>query len=228
AAATGSDRVLLYLHGGSYLFCSPATHRSITFSLAEQASARVFALDYRLAPEDPFPAAVEDAVAALRALRSIGVDPSRVVVAGDSAGGGLALSALLALRDAGDPLPAAAILFSPWTDLAVTGASISDPRYRNFLRRMAKLYLADAPDTDPLASPLYANLRGLPPLLIHASEGEMLRDDSTRLATAALDAGVAATLELWPTSLPHAWHVFAPFLPEGREALARAAAFIRS
>lgn len=230
-AGGGDTRVLLYLHGGGYYFCSPETHRSVTVSLASSADARVFAPDYRLAPEHRFPAAVEDAVAAYRHLIAM-VPASRIVIAGDSAGGGLALATLLSLRDAGDDPPAGAVLFSPWTDLAATGASIvgndrSDVLFHGRrIAEAARIYLAGASPTDPLASPLYGDLTGLPPLFIQASDSEVLLDDSTRLVEKATAAGVAVAFRAWH-NLPHVWQFFAPFLPEARAALADAAAFIR-
>lgn len=230
--AAKTARTLLYLHGGGYYFCSPATHRVITVGLAIGAEARAFVPDYRLAPEHRFPAAVEDAVRAYRGLLGAGTPAHRIVVGGDSAGGGLALALLLSLRDAGDPLPAGAALFSPWTDLAATGDSIlrndrSDPMFHG--RRIAegaRLYLGDAQATEPLASPLYADLAGLPPLFIQASDSEVLLDNSTRLAEKARKAGVAVEFRAWH-KLPHVWQFFAPFLPEGRAALAETAQFIR-
>jgi monoterpene epsilon-lactone hydrolase len=225
-------RTLLYFHGGGYCFCSPATHRPITLALATGADARAVVPLYRLAPEHRFPAAVEDAVAAYRRLVAMGTPPGRIVVGGDSAGGGLALSMLLSLRDAGDPLPAGAVLFSPWTDLAATGASLvandrSDVMFHGYsIAKGARVYLGDAPPTHPLASPLYGDLRGLPPLFIQVSDSEVILDDSTRLAAKATAAGVTVDLKQWHR-LPHVWQIFAPRLPEARAALAEAAAFIR-
>ncbi len=232
AGDPAAGRTLLYLHGGGYSFCSPRTHRPITLQLAAAAEARSFVPDYRLAPEHPFPAAVEDAVAAYRQLRAAGTPARRIVVAGDSAGGGLALAMLLSLRDAGEALPAGAVLFSPWTDLACTGASLvgndaSDVMFRgDSISRGAARYLGGAPATNPLASPLYADLGGLPPLFIQASDSEVLLDDSTRLAAKAGEAGVRVSYRAW-RRLPHVWQLFTPFLPEARAALAEAAAFIR-
>lgn len=231
-SAAPDARTLLYLHGGGYYFCSPETHRVITIGLAAGSEARVYVPDYRLAPEHRFPAAVEDAVAAYRGILAQGAAPERVVVAGDSAGGGLALALLLALRDAGDALPAGAVLFSPWTDLAATGASLtrndrSDAMFRGHrIAGAARIYLGDTPPTHPLASPLYADLAGLPPLFIQASDSEVLLDDAARVAEKAAKAGVAVEFRTWH-KLPHVWQFFAPFLPEGRAALAEAAAFIR-
>jgi len=225
-------RVILYLHGGGYYFCSPRTHRAITFGLAPRAAADVFSLDYRLAPEHPFPAALDDALAAWRALVASGVPAARAVIAGDSAGGGLALAALVALRDAGEPLPAGALLFSAWTDLAATGASMRDndgrdPMFRAAVfERVAPLYLGATPATHPLASPLYADLRGLPPLFLRAGSTEVLLDDTRRVAARARAAGVDVDCEVWP-DMPHIWPIYAPFMPEARRALDDAARFVR-
>jgi epsilon-lactone hydrolase len=224
---------ILYLHGGGYYFCSPQTHRSLVFALARRSRARIFSLDYRLAPECPFPAALDDALAAYRWLVADGVSPRTIVIAGDSAGGGLALATLLALRDAGDPLPAGGLLFSPWTDLAATGASIAsndgrDPMFVGAaIGRAAKLYLGDADPRNPRASPVYGRFDGLPPLFIQVGDTEVLLDDSTRVADRARAAGVAVDLEIWP-NMPHVFQMFAPFMPEANRALDRAASFIRS
>lgn len=224
------SRVILYLHGGGYFFGSPASHRPITIRLAVQTGARVFALDYRRAPEWPFPCALEDALAAYDALART-MPASQIVLAGDSAGGGLTLATLLALRDAQKPLPSKAIVLSPWTDLAATGASItgnarSDPMFHaECIRHDARHYLKATPATHPLASPLYAELSGLPPLLIQASSSEVLLDDSRRFAGKATRAGVDVRLSVWH-GLPHVWQLFCPLLPEARAALDEAARFI--
>jgi acetyl esterase/lipase len=226
-------RCILYFHGGAYVAMSARTHRSVTSRLATWSDARLFALDYRRAPEHRFPAALDDALAAYRALIAAGTPASRIVLAGDSAGGGLALSLLVALRDAGDPQPAAAVLFSPWTDLAASGNSIigNDAAdallFGSWVAEVARHYLGDTPATNPLASPVYADLAGLPPLLIQVSDSEVLLDDSRRVCETARQAGVEAKLQIWP-GLPHGWQVFAPILPEGRAALRDASAFIRA
>jgi acetyl esterase/lipase len=230
--ASPTRRLVLYLHGGGYFFCSPRTHRPITYGLAAGADVTLFALDYRLAPEHRFPAALDDAVAAYRTLVSDGFAPERIAIAGDSAGGGLALATLLALRDAGTPLPAAAVLFSPWTDLAATGETLvtndrSDVMfYGRGIAPAARYYLGDAAPDTPLASPLYGDLQGLPPLLIQASDSEVLLDDSRRLAEKAARAGVPVEVKTWRKT-PHAWQLFSPFLPEARAALSEAGGFIR-
>ncbi|HEV1993284.1 MAG TPA: alpha/beta hydrolase [Candidatus Acidoferrum sp.] len=223
------NTVLLYLHGGGYFGCSAESHRSITVFFALQGF-RVFAPDYRLAPENRFPAAVEDAVAVYRALLSTGYPSQRIVIAGESAGGGLALSLMLALRAASVPLPAAAALFSPWTDLAATGDSIrtNTDRCAMFIgadvAASARYYLGDTDPRNPLASPLYADLSGLPPLLIHVGADEVLRDDSTRLAERARAAGVPVELKIWPV-VPHAWQLAPHLIPEARHSLRESAAF---
>jgi epsilon-lactone hydrolase len=226
-------RCILYLHGGGYILMSPQTHRPITTRLAAWSEARLFALDYRLAPEHPFPAALDDAVAAYRALIEAGTPPDHIAVAGDSAGGGLALALLVALRDAGDTLPACAVAFSPWTDLAAAGQSVIDNEHTEvmlssrLIAPTARLYLGDTPATDPLASPVYADLTGLPPLLVQVSDSEILLDDSRRVAENARRSGVHAILRVWH-GLPHVWQYFARFLPEARVALREAATFIRA
>jgi monoterpene epsilon-lactone hydrolase len=227
-----SDVTLLYLHGGGYFGCSAESHRPITVGFAQQGF-RVFAPEYRLAPENPFPAAVDDATAAYRGLLAAGHSPQRIVVAGDSAGGGLTLSLLLALRAASHPLPAAVALFSPWTDLAATGDSIRTNARRCAMFNgpdiapTARYYLGEADPRNPLASPLYADLSGLPPLLIHVGADEVLRDDSTRLAERAKAAGVSVEIKIWPV-VPHAWQLAALLVPEARQSLQESGAFLRA
>lgn len=226
--ASGSSTIL-YLHGGAYTICSPRTHRSITSGLSARTGARVLAADYRLAPENPFPAAVDDALAAYRFLLENGSSP--VVVAGDSAGGGLTIALLVAARDAGLPLPAAAAVISPWVDLELTGASMDDKAdvdpmiNRERLKESADAYLAGADARTPLASPLYADLTGLPPLFIHVGERETLLDDASRLEEAATRAGVDVTLEV-EEDMIHIWHIFAGLAPEGDAGLDRVSAFL--
>jgi monoterpene epsilon-lactone hydrolase len=224
-AAAGKPR-LLYLHGGGFIACSARTHRPVTGYLAQRGFA-VFAPNYRLAPEHPFPAAIEDAVAVWRAFAAEGP----AVLAGDSAGGNLALALLLSARDAGLTLPRAAALFSPATDFLGAGASHTANAARDAmfapegLARLLPVYLAGADPAQPLASPLYADLTGLPPLLLHVGERELLRDDSTRLAERAREAGVAVDLTVFPV-VPHVWQFAHGFLPEARRSLDRAVAFL--
>ena len=225
--------VLLYLHGGGYFACSTVTHRPYTTGFALR-GLRVYAPDYRLAPENPFPAGLDDAVSVWHAVRAAIGPETPLVIAGDSAGGGLALALMLRLREEGSPLPAAAMLFSPLTDLVGIGESrrTNDRRCAMFfgagLARAKEFYLADTgrDPADPLVSPLYADLRGLPPMLIHVGSDETLRDDSTALATRARAAGVSVDITLWPV-VPHVWQMFHPFVPEGRQSLAAAASFLR-
>lgn len=224
-------RTLFYLHGGAYVIGSARAYRGLAAELARAAGAHGLALDYRLAPEHPFPAAVDDAVAAYRALLDRGAKPGSIVFAGDSAGGGLTVAALVAARDAGLPMPAAALLLSPWADLECAGGSMSskaaeDPTLtRDGLVYMAGLYLGGAAARTPGASPIHADLSGLPPLLIQVGSAEVLLDDAVRLAAAAGAAGVATQLQVWPRMI-HVWHAFAFMLSEGRDAVAEAGAFL--
>jgi acetyl esterase/lipase len=226
------DRAILYLHGGGYTVGSVRSHRALVARLAAASGARGLTVDYRLGPEHPFPAAVDDAVTAYRWLLQGGLDPARIVVAGDSAGGGPTVSTLLALRDQGDPLPAAGVCISPWTDLTCTGESMAsraahDPLVqRDGLLDMAAAYLAGQDPRAPLASPLYAALHDLPPLLVHVGTAETLLDDATRLAARGREAGVAVDLEVWD-DMVHVWHAFAPLLPEADEAIARIGEWVR-
>jgi len=223
---------LLYLHGGGFVACSPKTHRPITGGFAKR-GIKVFAPDYRLAPEHPYPAALEDALAAHRGLLEQGVAPERLAIAGDSAGGGLALALLLKAKGEGLPLPARVVLFSPWTDLEGTGASAIENAERDpmilghRIAEGAKLYLAGADPKDPLASPLYGDLSGLPPILTHVGADEVLRDDSVRLDDKIRAAGGTSLLRIWPV-VAHAWPILQLILPEGRHALDESAAFIRA
>jgi monoterpene epsilon-lactone hydrolase len=228
---TDPQSTIYYLHGGGYITCSPATHRSFTMALSRAAKARIFALDYRLAPEHRFPAAVEDSVNGYLWLIKNGVDPDRIVIGGDSAGGGLTMATLVALRDAGEKLPRAAFCLSPWTDLEGTGQSLitNDQRdsmfYGESIRKVAPIYLGSWPATDPLASPIYADLSNLPPLLVYVSSSEVLLDDSVRLAEHAKRCGVNVDLRIWD-NLPHAWPFLIAFkIPEARKALDEIAQF---
>ena len=197
APNAAADRVVLYLHGGGYVMGSVETHRLLVADLSRAAAVRILSLDYRLGPEHPHPAAVDDAVCAYRFLLGQGVAADRIAIAGDSAGGGLTVAALLALSEAGDPLPAAGICISPWLDLTLSGASMDtkadvDPMVsRDVLQQMADAYLAGAEPTAPTASPLFGDLTGLPPLLIQVGTAETLLDDSRRLAERAKSVDVA-------------------------------------
>ena len=233
APGADADRIMLYLHGGGYIIGSPRTHRITCARLSREAGVRVLDVGYRLAPENPFPAPVEDTLAAYRWLLSNGADPAKIVIGGDSAGGGLAVSAMVAMRYLGEPLPAGGICFSPWTDLEMTGKTMDtnaevDPSVsRERLEGMAKPYLAGKNPRAPLASPMHADLRGLPPLLIMVGSVEVLVDDAKRLADRAEKAGVDVTLEVWP-DMPHNWHTYAPMLPEGQQAIERMAEFMKA
>jgi epsilon-lactone hydrolase len=234
AVAPGADpaRAILYIHGGGYVSGSIISHRGLAVAIGRAAESRVLALDYRRAPENPFPAAVEDVVAAYRFLLDEGLAPSRIAVAGDSAGGGLTLALMLAARERSLPLPACGWCISPWVDLACASASMTskaaaDPIVQKpYLMEIAGFYLGGADPRTPLASPLYGDLRGLPPLLIQVGSAETLLDDSIMLAGIAGAADVRVTLEVWPEMI-HAWPLFHDQLAGGREAIARAGAYIR-
>jgi acetyl esterase/lipase len=232
APGAGAQRLILYLHGGGYVVGSITTHRELAARLSREAAARVLLIDYRLAPEHPFPAAVNDATAAYRWLLSSGAHPSQAAIAGDSAGGGLTVATLVALRDAGVPLPAAAVCLSPWVDLEGIGASMTSKAavdvmvQRDALRMMAAMYLAGQDPRTPLAAPLYADLSGLPPLLIQVGTAEVLLDDSTRLAERARKAGVEVHLDPWEDMI-HVWQAFASILPEGQQAIERIGEFVK-
>ncbi len=231
-APESGSLTLYYLHGGGYTIGSISSHFDLISRIARAARARAFAIDYRLAPEHRFPAAVEDALTGYRWLLKQGVDPASVIIGGDSAGGGLTIATLVALRDAGDPLPAAATVISPWTDLAATGDSMRtradlDPMIPASEAEAGAInYLGEESPKNPLASPLYADLHGLPPTLIQVGDHEVLLDDSTRLAEAAKAAGVDVTLEVWDEMI-HVWHFFASILPEGQQGIDRMGEFIR-
>jgi len=227
------ERTLYYLHGGGYVWGSPKTHADLAMRLSRQMNARIFLVDYRLAPAHRCPAAIEDATAGWRWLLSQdGVDPARTVIAGDSAGGGLSLATLLALRDAGDPLPAAACLLSPWTDMTGTAPSLdandaTDPVLSAFgIRKTGPAYYGDLPADDPRASPLFADLTGLPPMLVQVGSQEILLDDSVRLAARVKEASGSAQLDIWP-KMPHVWQMMAFLMPEGRKAIADMADFVK-
>jgi acetyl esterase/lipase len=229
APGVRSDAAILYLHGGGYAIGSIATHRMIAANISRAAGVRLLLIDYRLAPEHPHPAAVEDATAAYRFLLAQGLAPGNIAISGDSAGGGLTVATLLALRDAGDPLPACAVPLSPWVDMEQSAESYStrcdlDPMCTAAgLKEMADWYLAGQDHRTPLASPVHADLSGLPPLLVQVGDHEVLLDDSVRLVERAKAAGVDATLEVEEEGI----HVFQAFpVPEAEEAIARLAAFV--
>ena len=225
-------RTILYFHGGGYVVGGPRGYREMVSHIARAAQAQALVIDYRLAPEHPHPAAVEDAVAAYRWLLETGLEPGRTVLAGDSAGGGLTVAALVALRARGHPLPAAGVCISPWVDMEITGKSMdtnaeADPLVkRDVVANMATAYLQGQDPRTPLASPLHAHLEGVSPLLIQVGTAETLLDDATRLADRARSAGVDVTLEPWPDMI-HVWQWFGSFLPEARQSIDRIGEFIR-
>jgi len=229
-AKARDDALLLYLHGGGYYMGGIETYRHYVARFAQITGLRTVHIDYRLAPEHPFPAAIDDAVAVFNALRATTLPADRIVIAGDSAGGGLTLATLLALRDAGHPLPRAAAAIAPWTDLTNSGASVQTHRDRDpVLGRMrtrshAAWYAGDAPPDHPLVSPLFADLSGLPPLLIHVGTEDILLDDATRFADRAKAHGASADLEIWDGMI-HVWHYYAEWIPEGRDAIRRIGEF---
>lgn len=227
-----AGRAVLYLHGGGYVIGSINTHRSLAARLSRASKARVLVIDYRLAPEHPHPAAVDDSVAAYRWMLTQGLKPARIAVAGDSAGGGLTVATLVAIRDAKLPLPGAGACLSPWVDLEGIGESMTtkagaDPIVQKAgLLQMAAAYLGGKAPRTPLAAPLYADLSGLPPLLIQVGTAETLLDDASRLAEHARKAGVTVSYEPWE-SMIHVWHLFAPMLDEGQQAIDRIGEFVR-
>lgn len=230
AGDTGAGTIL-YFHGGGYIAGSAHGYRGLPAALALAAGIGAVAIDYRLAPEHPFPAAVDDGVAAFMALLERGVDPAHIIFAGDSAGGGLVVSSLIKLRDAGEPLPAAALLLSPFADLSCEGDSFEskaaeDPSLTaSGLRAGAQHYLGGLDAKDPVASPVHGNLSGLPPIMIQVGSAEILLDDALGLARAAGMSGTQVRLDVWPEMI-HVWQSFAFMLPEGAAAIDDAAAFI--
>jgi epsilon-lactone hydrolase len=224
-------RALVYLHGGGYATGTLESTHALCSHIARATRARLLVVDYRLAPEHPFPAAVDDAVAAYRSAISAGYAPGAVALCGDSSGGGLALATLVELRDLRDQMPGAAICMSPWTDLTLSGSSLelnrdADPMVSAAtLARMADAYLGEADRRSPTASPLFADLAGLPPLLVQVGSAELLFDDATRFAARAEEAGVDVTLEIWDDVF-HVWQAFADLLPEAREAIAQIGAYV--
>ncbi|HTG52949.1 MAG TPA: alpha/beta hydrolase [Candidatus Tectomicrobia bacterium] len=232
----GSDpsRVLMFFHGGGYCSGSIKSHRRLVTEAGRAAKIRTVAVGYRLAPEHPFPAAYDDALTAWRFLRDQGIAAAHVAIGGDSAGAGLTLALISRLRDAHEELPACAWLVSPWTDLTMSGSSLVtkaaiDPLiHKEYLNELAEAYLPSGVGRkDPRVSPLYADLRGFPAMLIQAGSDETLLDDAIRLAAQAGAADVAVTLEIWPHMI-HAWPLWNAHLEDGRRALASAGSFIQS
>ena len=231
-AGCPDDKLLLYLHGGAYVMGNCATHRQMVSHIANFSGIKALLPEYRLAPEHPFPSAIDDIVGLYRSLLADGYAAENIVVAGDSAGGGLTMATLLSLRDAGDPLPAAACLLSPWLDLAANGDSMTtrakkDPWFQpEDMPIVAAYYCREDELTNPLVSPVYADLSGLPPLYIQVGEDEILLSDSTRAAEKIRAAGGDVEIEIWRGM----WHVFQAFLvqvPEGKKAVRRLGGYVR-
>jgi monoterpene epsilon-lactone hydrolase len=233
APGSGATRVLLFFHGGGYCSGSILSHRRMVTEAGRAAGTRTLAVGYRLAPEHPFPAAIDDALTVWRYVRSQGVAAGRIAVGGDSSGGGLTVALISRLRDVGEALPGCAWLVSPWTDLTMSGETLAtkdaiDPIiHKSYLGELADAYLPAGTDRkDPQVSPLYADLKGLPPALIQVGSAETLLADATRFAAAAGAADVRVTLEIWPHMI-HAWHLWNAHLEPGRRALTNAGSFIR-
>jgi epsilon-lactone hydrolase len=232
ARRSRDDRVVLYLHGGAFCLGSLASHRNLVAYICAQGGARAFSLDYRLAPEHPFPAALDDTIAGYRYLLKLGIHPSRIAMAGDSAGGNLVLAAALQLRDAGEPLPAAIVCISPPTDFTASSKSLvsrakMDPLVSlELVVPLCRAYAGELNPSDPRLSPLSGDLHGLPPLLIQVGTHEILHDDSVRFAAKAREAGVDVKLEVWD-QLWHVWHAAVPYVPESLKAIRRIGQFLR-
>ena len=226
-------RAILYLHGGAYVICSPTTHRGLAGSIAQSSRARLLLIDYRLAPEHPFPAALDDALTAYRWLLGKGYSPEHIAIGGDSAGGGLTLATALSLHDTHENMPAALFLLSPWADLTFSGDSIRTRADRDPLLQLnddgwlVKSYVNGHSLTHPYISPLFADLHGLPPTFIQVGTEEILYDDSIRLEQKARLAGVDVSLETWP-GMWHVFQAFAPYVPESQHAIENIGEFIRS
>lgn len=227
------ETVVLYLHGGGYVLGSPTSHGGLAGLMANLAQARVFVLDYRLAPEKPFPGALDDAISAYKALLENAEKPEKIVIAGDSAGGGLAVALMVALKEEGIPLPAAGVCLSPWADLSFSGDSMqTNAKADSILCKeslvwLGKQYLADLAANDSRVSPIFADLTGLPPLLIQVGSNEVLLDDAVRLNKMAKKAGVDSTLEVWDGQV-HVWQLMSKLIPEARQALQRIGTFIKT
>lgn len=227
-----ADSVILYLHGGGYVIGSLDSHRHVAAEVGRAAGVRTLAIDYRLAPEHPFPAAVDDTVAAYRYLLDSGVSAGRIAFVGDSAGGGLVVGAMLAVKDAGLPQPACGWCISPWVDMEALGQSFTDRAatdptvQKATIALMAERYLGAADPRSPYAAPIYGDLRGLPPLLLQVGSVETLLDDSLALARAAAIADVVVDLQIWPEMI-HVWHQWHTQLEAGRKAIASGGSFVR-
>jgi len=228
-----NDVTILYFHGGGYAMGSIDSHRHLITHLAIETGSKVLAINYRLAPENPFPSGIEDAVTSYKWLLKQGRKPSKIVICGDSAGAGLTITALITLRDEGIPLPAAGICISPWTDLTASGESVKthvkkdpliDPKS---LEKWAKMYTDEENFAHHLVSPLHAELKGLPPLLVHVGDAEILLDDSVRFVENARKAGVEVDFEIWKEMI-HVWHFYGGLLPEAKQAIKKIAEYIKT
>ncbi|MGB1466028.1 MAG: alpha/beta hydrolase [Alcanivorax nanhaiticus] len=226
-----SNRVVLYFHGGAYFFGSPRSHRAVTWRMSQYCKAKVLALDYRQPPDWAYPAPIDDAVRAYKALLALGYDPDHIVFAGDSAGGNLSLVTMLRLRELGLPLPSCGVLISPWGDLTCSGDSVATNSDRDPLIPIGALsfvsssYSREHDPASPLLSPVYADLAGLPPLLVQVGSTEVLLSDSERVAEQAEKAGVHCQLQIWE-NMPHVFHALASWLPEAQQALLEIGAFV--
>lgn len=231
--APATRKAILYLHGGAYVFGNCTTHRQLVSYIARACGVRALVIEYRLAPENPFPAAIEDSLAAYRALRDEGYAAGDIILAGDSAGGGLVMALLLSLRDAGEEMPAGAVLLSPWLDLTASGESMQtrarrDPWFKPpDMPIIATYYCAEDDYRNPLVSAVYADVAGLPPVYIQVGDDEILLSDSTRIAEKIEAAGGEVTLEVWPRMF-HVFQVFVHQMPESREAIAKLVPFVRA
>ncbi|MGB0931719.1 MAG: alpha/beta hydrolase [Chitinophagales bacterium] len=225
-----ASSIIYYLHGGGYAICSVNTHKRLIAHIAKACHARVLAIDYRLAPEHPFPAAIEDAISVYEYLHTE-YSPSQIIFMGDSAGGGLAVASMLKMKELQISQPKAAVLLSPWVDLVGENESYRTKAQKDLIiavadiRRYSKDYFKETPPNHPLVSPLYADLSGLPPLLIQVGTHEILLDDSLKLAEKAKQDGLEVTLEVWESML-HVWHFFADYVPESRKAIRKVAEYI--
>lgn len=230
APNTADDRIFLYLHGGAYIMGSCNTHRAFAAKLSRSTGTRVLLPEYRLAPENPFPAAMEDAITCYRWLLSSGYKPEQIVIGGDSAGGGLTMSTLLSLKEMRDALPALTVLLSPWTDLAGTGDSMetrasADPWLKPDAARVTPLlYIRDMDPSDPIVSSIYADLEGLPAMMVQVGNDEILLSDSAQLADRARATGIEVNFKVWDGM----WHVFQTFeIPEANQAIEEIGAFVK-
>lgn len=232
-ANTKEDKVLLYFHGGGYHWGSPRTHKQMVFKICEKANATAFLLDYSKAPEAPYPAALNDATHAYKAILELGYEPEQIILGGDSAGGGLTMATLVSLKAEGVSLPAGAILLSPWVDLTHSGASMNEKAHVDPMltptgtRNWATSYAGSESLDHPLVSPLFADLTGLPPILVHVGENEILLDDSKSLELKARTQNVDITLKVWPNMI-HVFQFFSDFIHQADESISELGQFVRT